>query len=672
MSRTLSVAAPVAEQYVGLIAAENIQAGDVVAIGYNDGKAYYLNDPAATDVGGNALRNFALTNKTAPFLYKPAVATAALPVLGTAGFYKTATLSNGNTVIVYGAMSVAAQFPSVNVQSSNAWASLKFVIVDPTGALVVGPTLISNNWVCSAPLNQASNNIYTGGAATGVSLLPLPAGGFVVLWNDVPVSNTVNLLYAVFSNAGTMTTAATKIGTTVTNLWSFGIISSKMAALSNGNFVFIWSMGRTNLFDLNNGSSIAMATSHYYAIYQPNGTPICAQTAIGIGIGDISGVNDQGAVGSWTGNRHFSTALLTFPNGNFSFVGVRTGYGSPTYNLAVRTIVAQTYSSAGVPVVSSYGTAGLSAPAYNINMTGRADYTDAYVLGCTLSNGAGLVFAGGYDGSTNALYSVSQTGVVTQVRSGITGSLTAADIGESAATNIATMQWGYIDLAPYAMVPFGTGALLITNQNEQILASTGATVAIGSALGPTVKPSATAGSMVWAATPFIATTNFGQFLSVQGISNAGALPLVPISAAAFGTPITLPLGVGAQGYVRSISTTANPQGTGANCYQPVIWNAAGYSTTYSAADAAQGLTFVGVAKAAASQGALVSVQTLGQALLRLQFSKPMLIDTRTVLVPQLGTTNGEASAGYGVNVQSNTLGTLATIFGNTATLKGNF
>lgn len=209
----------------GPVAAENIAANDIVSI--MNGQAYWSGDPRTSTY---CTRPASLSTNMAAALATPVERSPLLTY--TSGLYNSPTytgqascmLSNGNVVVV----------------TQHADDVLRFVIVDPTGALVVGPVSLGAGYSFNPSISVHMNN----------------AGGFYVAWN----STTTDILFAVVNNAGTVTVAAAKVRAAMTQS---GPITS--CTLSNGNMAAMWKEN----------------TTLWYAVFDTTGAAVKVPTAVG-------------------------------------------------------------------------------------------------------------------------------------------------------------------------------------------------------------------------------------------------------------------------------------------------------------------------------------------------------------------------------------------------------
>ena len=484
---------------------------------------------------------------------------------------------------------------------------------------------------------------------------------------SLEASNNAVFRIGIYSNKGEVAGAPVAVASVyAVASYAGSIVAPKLTLLSNGNIVATYASSRQAIYDASSSNLQLIAYYYMFAIYTPAGVVVKPGTQVGANWNAVAN-NGASNPGSWTSMRHTSICIVAYPNCNFNVMGVRTTYQS---GATERSFVCSAYDSVGMPIANTKFL--LVAPPFLNGGVGSTSVTDGFALGCLVANGSAMVLTGGYDQTTAYLLSVSSVGVISVLRTGMNASLGVLDLGDGAINGLAHAQWGFLDLAPYGMYPYGEGALLVTSQNEQIISSSGATLSIASSLvsAAGVKPNPTLKAS-WSMAPQLLTSNLGEVLTLRGFNGAPNLPYVVIENSAFVRPKLLPL-QGFSGLVREINSVPNPQGTAAKCYSTILWNESGYSVAHTTADAVQGMTFVGVAKAAAVAGAPVSIQVLGQAKLRISFSKPMIVDTRTVVLPAAAPNASTAtSVVLDLVLQANTFGTSATIFGDSAFLKGS-
>jgi hypothetical protein len=647
MGRDLSVAAPVTEQYVNFTAAEAIQAGDPCALGFNDGKAYFLNDPAAMDATVNSVRNFKLANQATWSQFRPAQ-TSAIVSFGSASFVKHWKLSNGGSVCVWGSV-----LPNANVLPNAAGGStcgaLYLAIFDAAGAQVGGTVQVDNAWLPGS-VSATSSNTYFGASYTNV-VGRVQEGSFILAWTryESP-SATSQLRYAVYSNAGTTVLAPTLV-TTVSggSAPSAMLVCPKIALLPNGNIVFAWGTYQGQIYG-GAGPSNSFCSYHLnYAIFTQAGVQSLGVTAVANSTGAYGGTSMAGAAPL---TKHWNFSVIPFSNTSILFAYAYLDYGV-TNDGSIRRIVRHViYNNTGSPTAGPYDTMGLAGLGYD-NQHAYFARNDCFVLGCLQSATTALIAVGSCLGGSTSIYRVANNGAATLLNSNVSSILGVSAVG-GMGTSLSS---NYLDLSAYTFEPYGSNFLYVNDANEIVLDANGVVISSSAALGSFYKANISA-PLKFDCRPIMIDTNFGRILTTQSIPPASGMKWVPINTSthAFGTPVTLS-GVG-DCLLRSVASVANPQGFAPACYQITTWDRSGTASNYGWAESIQGMTFIGVAKTAAAANAQVSVQVLGTAKLRSSFSKPMLVDTRVTVSAQTPI------------IQSNTMGTLATIVGDTAFLKG--
>ena len=212
---------------------------------------------------------------------------------GSSSAQSMAVLTNGNIVQVF--KSYTNNYPS-------------FRIINSSGAIVVSATAIS-----TSSTYQQSNNI--------VAVTALTGGGFAVMFYN----SSSNPSYAVYTNSGTVTTAATSDAISGTSLNA--PTSIRMTSLANGGFAAITQAANNNLyakiytssggttaawfslwsggaqstsFGIASRSDSSIAVMGYnsstslttYAVYSSTGTSIVSATSVGAGSGNSTLTSD--------------------------------------------------------------------------------------------------------------------------------------------------------------------------------------------------------------------------------------------------------------------------------------------------------------------------------------------------------------------------------------------
>jgi hypothetical protein len=646
MGRDLSVAAPVTEQYVNFTAAEAIQAGDPCALGFNDGKVYFLNDPAVTDPAINSVRNFKLANQTTPSQFRPALTSATLS-FGNASFVKHWKLSNGGSVCVWGGVSPNSNAPTT-AQGGNSVGPLNLAVFDAAGAQMGNTMLVDNAWL-PGNVSGAHGNTYYGAAYTNV-VGQVQDGSFILAWTRYDSASTIQLRYAIYSNAGTTVLAPTSVVTAVNGSTpSMMLVCPKMALLPNGNIVFAWGTYQNYLYGSTGQGYFFPGYSLQYAIFTQTGTQALSNTVIASIAGPYGGATQAGAAPL---AKHWNFAVIPFSSTSILFAYAYLDYGFTTDGTIRRIVRHAIYNNTGSLTAGTYQTMALTGLPYDA-LLAYSTRNDCFVLGCLQSATSALIAVGSCSDGATSIYRIANSGAATLLNNNVPGILGAPAVGgfPTALTN------NYLDLSAYTFEPYGSNFLYVNDTNEVVLDANGAVISSSAGLGVSCKANVSA-PLKFDCRPVMLDTNFGRILTTQSIAPASGMKWVPINTTshALGTPVSLP-GIG-DCLLRSVATAANPQGFAPTCYQVTAWDRAGTAYSYGWAESIQGMTFIGVAKTAAAASAPVSVQVLGTAKLRTSFSKPMLVDTRVTVSSQ------------NPIIQSNTMGTLATIVGDTAFLKG--
>jgi hypothetical protein len=646
MGRDLSVAAPVTEQYVNFTAAEAIQAGDPCALGFNDGKVYFLNDPAVTDVAINAVRNFKLANQATWSQFRPAQ-TSAIQSFGNASFVKHWKLSNGGSVCVWGGVSASANSPT-NAQGGNSSGALYVAVFDAAGAQVGNTILVDSAWL-PGNVSGAYANTYYSAAYTNV-IGQVQEGSFILAWTRYDSSSaTCQLRYAIYSNAGTNVLGPTSIvAVSSGSTPSMMLACPKMALLPNGSIVFAWGSYQNYLYGSTGPTNYFSGYTLQYAIFTQTGTQSLGSTTVA----NVAGPYVAGAqAGAAPLPKHWNFVVIPFSNTGILFAYAYLDYGAN--DGTIRRIVRHAiYNNTGSVVAGTFDTMSLPWLSYD-NLHASYARNDCFVLGCQQSSTAALIAVGSCNGGSTSIYRITSGGTATLLNNNVPGILgwpAVGGFGTSLTSN-------YLDLSAYTFEPYGSNFLYVNDTNEVVLDANGVVISSSAGLGASCKANVSA-PLKFDCRPVMLDTNFGRILTTQSIAPMSGMKWVPINTTShvFGAPGSIS-GIG-DCLLRSVASVANPQGFAPACYQVATWDRNGTAYNYGWAESIQGMTFIGVAKTAAAASAPVSVQVLGTAKLRTSFSKPMLVDTRVTVSSQ------------NPIIQSNTMGTLATIVGDTAFLKG--
>lgn len=234
-----------------------------------------------------------------------------------------AVLTNGNIVQAWTNYTPSPSTPN----------QIYFRIINPSGTIVVSPTVVSA--------------IYTNSNNSAVSVVALTGGGFSVGWinNTGGTANSVN--YAIYSNTGSVVTAATQDTTFATGAGQQPI---EMTNLANGGFAIA----------IKNTSGVLFLRAYSSA-------GVGAYSTITVGI---------------TGTEPNTSFALTARSDSSVFICDRVSASNYTYSI---------YASTGAAIVS----AATFNIGFNLNVTNAAGLdatvlTDGttIVLGYTSSNGS--------------------------------------------------------------------------------------------------------------------------------------------------------------------------------------------------------------------------------------------------------------------------------------------
>lgn len=320
--------------------------------------------------------------------FYPAFSYAQMQVAGISGGSVrrfAAVLTSGNIVQVF----INHSQSTVNINCPH------FRIISPSGAIVVGPTLISATYTTTA---------------SPISVVALTGGGFAVGWiNSVGgTANSVN--YAMYSNTGTITYAVVQDTSFATASNSVPI---EMTALANGGFaiavknnsavIFIRAYSSTGVgaystitaftatgnnvsfgFTSRSDSSVCCvdytsSTTINYAIYSSTGTTIVASTSFAVN----STAYTAGADASVLSN---GTTIV------FGYYNLSSSYSTPAFRF--------------LPTSNVLGSEIIGIP--NANLYAQFGYAGYYigVLGIT-GNNVMLFFADGFGHMQYAFYNSS-------------------------------------------------------------------------------------------------------------------------------------------------------------------------------------------------------------------------------------------------------------------------
>ena len=206
--------------------------------GFNQGDLVYQSNTGNFGrIPDNAISSDTFNvNQNSPIMATPingGVVLAANTTGSSYGHY-AATLSNGNIVHVY------------NLQSNQ-----YFKITDVNNTVVVAQTLISSTFTSNF---------------CSISVAALSGGGFVAAWVNTSGGTTGKINYAVYTNTGTVTLAATQ-DTTFTGTYNVRSYMVQPLALPNGGFVL---MAGNNVL------------AGYYRIYNASGTALYPTTLLSL------------------------------------------------------------------------------------------------------------------------------------------------------------------------------------------------------------------------------------------------------------------------------------------------------------------------------------------------------------------------------------------------------
>jgi hypothetical protein len=306
-----------------------------------------------------------------------------------------AVLTNGNIVQAF---SSYAQAPT----NSNL---VHFRIVNSTGAVVVSPTLVSS--------------LYETQGYACVSVVALTGGGFAVGWlnSGGGTANSVN--YAIYSNTGSLVTAATQDTSFATTGATY--VPLEMTNLANGGFaiavkntssqiflraysatgvgayaavnVSITAAANENSFALTARSDNSVficdrldGTRYVYALFNSSGTAIVSPTNFSL-VGSLAGAS-QGFAGPDASVQTDGTTIVIAFNGHNGTYGYPSFRFLPTGN----TLSAETIA---IPVA---------------NLFYQTPYVGGYLsVQCLSSNNFILYFADGYGNMQYAFFNSSGT-----------------------------------------------------------------------------------------------------------------------------------------------------------------------------------------------------------------------------------------------------------------------
>lgn len=241
MSRSLTTQSP-----TGTTGASSTSGSITVpsVTGFNAGDLVYYRNADYGRVADNAAT-------TAPFVNTTPAPTFKIP--GTSGL-ETVSCLNGGTPGMSSALltngNIVQVFCANQSTTGLTLGRFYFQIISSTGTIVVSPTVLSTTYT--------TNSGYNG----NIHVIALTGGGFVAFW-QCPVGGTVNtLVYGVYTNTGSVTTAVQQ-DTSI----SFDNVTNPLirgVGLANGGFVFA---------GINAGTSIMQ-----HRIYNSAGTALYAWT----------------------------------------------------------------------------------------------------------------------------------------------------------------------------------------------------------------------------------------------------------------------------------------------------------------------------------------------------------------------------------------------------------
>lgn len=214
ITSTQASAAPITASFTSN---DSISVGDVVTLGV-DGNAYWVADPSLGVTQVSAARPAFLSSTAYSTLVSNAtIATGGLGsnAANTCISISSAVLTNGNIVVAWMNSAATAVF---------------FAIYNPNGVLQGSVTTV------------ASSGLNTGNP--GCSVAALSGGGFVVTWLSL-VSANYYPSFAIYTNSGSVTTAATSTGSTYNSTPNYTPVA---IALTGGGFAIVYPGSNSGLF----------------------------------------------------------------------------------------------------------------------------------------------------------------------------------------------------------------------------------------------------------------------------------------------------------------------------------------------------------------------------------------------------------------------------------------
>jgi hypothetical protein len=305
--------------------------------GFNAGDLVYYRNGDYGRVADNAATTAPFVNTTPAPTYKipgsNGLETVSSLNGGTPGM-SSALLTNGNIVQVF-----CANQSTTGLTLGRFY----FQIISSTGTIVVSPTVLSTTYT--------SNSGYNG----SIGVLALTGGGFVAFW-QCPVGGTVNtLVYGVFTNTGSVTTAVQQ-DTSIT----FDNISCPQirgVGLANGGFVLAGNESSTSIMKHRIYNSAGTALYAWTSSTAPAPNP-----ASGVYMFGIAARSDSSFIITYPGNgasnaqNYYITSATNTPIASQQIAGnssIFTATGAP--NGAIYNCDATILSDGTTFVISAMG-----------------------------------------------------------------------------------------------------------------------------------------------------------------------------------------------------------------------------------------------------------------------------------------------------------------------------
>jgi hypothetical protein len=338
-------------------------------------------------------------------------------------------LTNGNIVQAWSMYSQAPTNPN----------TVYFRVVDPSGTVVVAPTLVSATFTSA---NYAS-----------VSVVALAGGGFAIGWLNDSGGTAFSANYAIYNNSGVVVTAATQDTSFAAGNNYFPL---EMTSLANGGFAIAVknsssvislraysSTGVGAYATINTGITASLAqnsfaltsrsdssvfvcdrtnsTTYTYAIFNTGGTAIVSATGFTIpsgvssGTGELAGPDASVLTDGTTIVIGFNSHNGTYGYPAFRFLPTSNTISAQTIAIPVSNLFYQTTYNGGY--LSVQAVSGGNFILYFSDGYGNMQYAFYNSSGTCISgsNGAGAIplqITGGFSGMSNRITLLESSGFI--------------------------------------------------------------------------------------------------------------------------------------------------------------------------------------------------------------------------------------------------------------------